>query len=310
MIAKRGRRGGREAARGARRRGERVPRAGRLDRRRARRARSTRRSARYREALEELAGARGRATSTCCSRPSPRWPSACGAPRRRRPPRPTAADRHADGRRQRFPAEELPAVDADVDWSSSAVDRPERRPPSPPPAPGSRRCSSRTSRSSAACRRAAASARSAASTTATVPATSRRWSADSPPRWSDRLRERGQCYGPVPFKTTGAVPYVPWGLKTLYDEMARAEPGLRVLLHARLVRALVEDDTIRAVAVATRAGEVAVRAPYFVDASGDAALARGGGRAGRARRDAPVPVDDVLHAARRPRARRCPRCST
>jgi glycine/D-amino acid oxidase-like deaminating enzyme len=92
-----------------------------------------------------------------------------------------------------------------------------------------------------------------------------------------RLRERGHCYGPVPFKTTGAVPYVPWGLKTLYDEMARAEAGLRVILHARFVRALVEDDTIRAVAVATRAGEVAVRAPYFVDATGDAALAASAG---------------------------------
>jgi hypothetical protein len=92
-----------------------------------------------------------------------------------------------------------------------------------------------------------------------------------------RLRARGHCYGPVPFKTTGAVPYVPWGLKTLYDEMARAESRLRVLLHARFVRALVEDDSIRAIAVATRAGEIAVRAPYFIDASGDAALASAAG---------------------------------
>src|SRR6185436_18293120 len=53
-----------------------------------------------------------------------------------------------------------------------------------------------------------------------------------------RLAAHGHCYGPVPFKTTGAVPYVPWGLKTLYDEMARAESRLRVLLHARFVRAL------------------------------------------------------------------------
>src|SRR5712691_8844419 len=47
------------------------------------------------------------------------------------------------------------------------------------------------------------------------------------------LGARGFCYGPVPFKTTGAVPYVPWGLKLLYDTMARAEAGLRVYLHAR-----------------------------------------------------------------------------
>src|SRR5882724_4101651 len=58
----------------------------------------------------------------------------------------------------------------------------------------------------------------------------------------DRLAARGLCYGPVPFKTTAAVPYVPWGLKTLYDAMARAETRLRVYLHARFVRAIVRDD--------------------------------------------------------------------
>jgi hypothetical protein len=88
-----------------------------------------------------------------------------------------------------------------------------------------------------------------------------------------RLRATGMCYGPVPFKTTAAVPYVPWGLKTLYDAMARAEPKLTVYLHARFLRALVEDGRIRGVTVSTRSGPVALRAPYFVDASGDAALA-------------------------------------
>lgn len=92
-----------------------------------------------------------------------------------------------------------------------------------------------------------------------------------------RLRAAGRCYGPVPFKTTGAVPYVPWGLKTLYDDLVRAEPRLTVLLHARFARALVEDGAVRAIAVATRAGEIAVRAPYWVDASGDAALAAAAG---------------------------------
>jgi hypothetical protein len=89
----------------------------------------------------------------------------------------------------------------------------------------------------------------------------------------DRLGGRGLCYGPVPFKTTAAVPYVPWGLKTLYDAMARAEERLTVYLHARFVRAIVRDETIEAVTVSTRAGHVAMRAPYFIDASGDAALA-------------------------------------
>jgi len=92
-----------------------------------------------------------------------------------------------------------------------------------------------------------------------------------------RLEAGRHCYGPVPFKTTAAVPYVPWGLKILYDAMAREEPRLRVYLHARFVRALVRERTITAVTVATRGGSVAMQAPYFIDASGDAALARAAG---------------------------------
>ena len=93
----------------------------------------------------------------------------------------------------------------------------------------------------------------------------------------DRLLADGRCYGPVPFKTTAAVPYVPWGLKTLYDAMARAEPRLTVYLHARVTSAVVRDGAIDAIVVATRDGSVAMRAPYLVDASGDAMLGRAAG---------------------------------
>jgi hypothetical protein len=93
----------------------------------------------------------------------------------------------------------------------------------------------------------------------------------------DRLAARGDCYGPVPFKTTGAVPYVPWGLKTLYDAMVRAEPRLTVLLHTRFLQAVVHDGAIDAITVATRSGRAALRAPYFIDATGDAALALAAG---------------------------------
>src|SRR5438876_11598900 len=41
-----------------------------------------------------------------------------------------------------------------------------------------------------------------------------------------RLRERGACYGPVPFKTTAAVPYVPWELKRLCAALACAAGNL------------------------------------------------------------------------------------
>ncbi|TMB55470.1 MAG: FAD-dependent oxidoreductase, partial [Deltaproteobacteria bacterium] len=79
-----------------------------------------------------------------------------------------------------------------------------------------------------------------------------------PAEVADRLAARGHCYGPVPFKTTAALPYVPWGLKTLYDRMARAEGALTVYLHARFVRALAHDGAIDAVTVATRGGPVAM----------------------------------------------------
>jgi hypothetical protein len=93
----------------------------------------------------------------------------------------------------------------------------------------------------------------------------------------DRLAAAGHCYGPVPFKTTAAVPYVPWGVKMLYDTMARAEPRLTVHLHAHATDVVADDDRIEAIVVATRDGLVAMRAPYFVDASGDAWLARTAG---------------------------------
>src|SRR5207249_10119961 len=86
---------------------------------------------------------------------------------------------------------------------------------------------------------------------------------------ADRLLADGHCYGPVPFKTTAALPYVPWGLKTLYDRMARAEGALTVYLHARLVRAPAHDGAIDAVTVATRGRPVAMKAAYFIDARGD-----------------------------------------
>jgi hypothetical protein len=89
----------------------------------------------------------------------------------------------------------------------------------------------------------------------------------------DTLMGRGMAFGPVPFKETAAVPYTPWGLKLLHDELATTAPGLRLYLHARFVHARAHDGVVEAIAVATRAGLVGLRARYFVDASGEAALA-------------------------------------
>jgi hypothetical protein len=91
------------------------------------------------------------------------------------------------------------------------------------------------------------------------------------------LQSRGMSYGPVPFKTTAAVPYVPWGLKLLLDEVVRGEPRLRVFLYARFLQAVVADREIRAVTVQTRSGRCALSGRHYLDASGDAALARAAG---------------------------------
>ena len=67
---------------------------------------------------------------------------------------------------------------------------------------------------------------------------------------------------------------MPWGAKLLYEEWASAEPGLRVWLHARVTHAVVEAGVIRGVAVSVRGGRIALAARAFVDATGDAELAR------------------------------------
>jgi FAD dependent oxidoreductase len=88
------------------------------------------------------------------------------------------------------------------------------------------------------------------------------------------LRRGGHAYGPVPFKETAALPYVPWGLKRLLEDAVAAESRLCLLLHAKLTHAVAEDGTIRGVVVHTRAGRRALRARVYVDATGDAELAR------------------------------------
>ena len=91
---------------------------------------------------------------------------------------------------------------------------------------------------------------------------------------ADSLRERGHAYGPIPFKDSAVLPYVPWGVKLLLEELVRREPLLRVRLHAKLTHAVVEDGRIRGVAVQTRSGRVAIQARVVVDATGDADLSR------------------------------------
>lgn len=100
-----------------------------------------------------------------------------------------------------------------------------------------------------------------------------------PLEMAETLAKRGYAYGPIPFKETAALPYVPWGVKQLLEELVREAPGpgLRVWLHALVTHAVVDGGAIRGVAVETRSGRMALQARVYVDASGDAMLARAAG---------------------------------
>jgi hypothetical protein len=88
------------------------------------------------------------------------------------------------------------------------------------------------------------------------------------------LLERNHAIGPIPYESSAVLPYVPWGVKLLLEELARAEPGLHLRLHAKLTHALVEGDEIQGVVVQTGARRIALSARVYVDASGDAELSR------------------------------------
>lgn len=90
---------------------------------------------------------------------------------------------------------------------------------------------------------------------------------------ADTLKARRQAYGPIPFKTTAVMPYVPLGVKLLLEERVRREPNLRLHLHAKLTHTVACDGRVDGVLVHTRSGRIAIRARVFVDATGDAELA-------------------------------------
>lgn len=76
--------------------------------------------------------------------------------------------------------------------------------------------------------------------------------------------------------TDGTTDYVwtnPETIAFVYDSLT-AETGVRVLYHAALTEAVVEDGHVAAVLVQTIGGVFAVRARVFIDATGDALLAR------------------------------------
>lgn len=88
--------------------------------------------------------------------------------------------------------------------------------------------------------------------------------------WSEGLAARGWGLGPIPYKETAVMPYVPWGYKRLADRLIASEPNITPLLHAFISGVVMSGRAIEAIVVATKKGPLAVRGRVFVDATGDA----------------------------------------
>src|SRR5437016_7691938 len=89
---------------------------------------------------------------------------------------------------------------------------------------------------------------------------------------AETLKGEGAANGPVPFKGTAVLLYVPWAAKRLFDHLVSAEERIQLFLHALVSDVVVRDDRLEAAIVATKRGPQAVRARSFVDATGDADL--------------------------------------
>jgi len=86
------------------------------------------------------------------------------------------------------------------------------------------------------------------------------------------LQTAGAAAGPVPFKGSAVLLYVPWAAKRLFDRLVAEEPAVTLFLHALVADVVRDGDRLDAVIVATKRGPQAVRARAFVDATGDADL--------------------------------------
>ena len=89
---------------------------------------------------------------------------------------------------------------------------------------------------------------------------------------AEALKARHAAVGPMPFKGTAVLLYVPWAAKRLFDHLVTGQPGIRLLLHALVSDVVVAGDRLEAVVVASKRGPQAVRAGAFIDATGDADL--------------------------------------
>jgi hypothetical protein len=91
--------------------------------------------------------------------------------------------------------------------------------------------------------------------------------------WADGLVASGCGFGPIPYKETAVMAYVPWGYKRLADKLIGDAELITPLLHSFISGVVMSGDTIEAVVVATKKGPRAIRGRVFVDATGDADIA-------------------------------------
>jgi hypothetical protein len=91
--------------------------------------------------------------------------------------------------------------------------------------------------------------------------------------WAEGLKAAGGGFGPIPYKESAVLLYVPWAYKWQADRMVTGEPNLIPLLHANVTEVARTGPAIDAVIVGSKRGPLAVTGKVFVDASGDADVA-------------------------------------
>jgi glycine/D-amino acid oxidase-like deaminating enzyme len=89
---------------------------------------------------------------------------------------------------------------------------------------------------------------------------------------AEALKRAGAANGPIAFKGTAVLLYVPWAAKRLFDHLLGDEENITLFLHALVSDVVGDGERLDAVVVATKRGPQAVRARAFVDATGDADL--------------------------------------
>lgn len=88
----------------------------------------------------------------------------------------------------------------------------------------------------------------------------------------DRMRVIGAASGPLRWLKTASMPYDPYALRLVADQMV-LDAGVRCALHTTAVAAIMDNKTIRGVIFESRDGRWACRAKAIIDCTGDGNIA-------------------------------------